>query len=40
MKQLHDTTKKLAGSTVNQRSRSTTKKSSQSLKFNNSGTDG
>ncbi|VDO34659.1 unnamed protein product [Schistosoma margrebowiei] len=36
MKQLYDTTKKLAG----KRDRSKTKKASQSPKFNNSGTDG
>ncbi|VDO94842.1 unnamed protein product [Schistosoma margrebowiei] len=36
MKQLYDTTKKLAG----KRDRSKTKKASQSLNFNNSGTDG
>ncbi|VDP10691.1 unnamed protein product [Schistosoma margrebowiei] len=36
MKQLYDTTKKLAG----KRDRSKTKKAGQSPKFNNSGTDG
>ncbi|VDP57119.1 unnamed protein product [Schistosoma margrebowiei] len=41
MKQPYHTTKKLAGKyIVNQRDRSRTKKAGQSLKFNNSGTDG
>ncbi|CAH8666602.1 unnamed protein product [Schistosoma haematobium] len=40
VKQLYDTTKKLVGRYSKQRDRSKTKKTGQSLKFNNSGTDG